>query len=127
MPQDFKESPAWKLSYDFVKDIYSVSQSFPKEERYAFTSQIRRASMSIPLNLAEGHGRRPGKDFLSFVYNALGSAKEVECCLMLARDFKYITQFQFAELNEKLDHIGRTLTLLRKSTESDISNKENNK
>jgi len=119
MPQDFKESPAWKLSYEFVKEIYSITKSFPKEERYAMTSQIKRAAMSICLNLAEAHGRRTSKDFLNFVYISLGSCKETECLLMFAKDFNYISQFQFTQLNEKLDHVGRTLTSLRKSIEEE--------
>ena len=84
------------------------------------TSQIRRASMSISLNIAEAHGRGTPKDFLNFVHYALGSTKETECLLMLARDFNYISQFQFSKLNEELDHIGRTLTNLRKSIKENI-------
>jgi len=71
------------------------------------TSQIQKASYSIPVNIAEGSGRRTSNDFRSFLHNALGSAKEVECFLMLARDFNYISQYEFTQLNEKLDHIGR--------------------
>ena len=115
MPQDFKNLEVWKLAYEFTKEIYKITKKFPKEERYAMTSQIQRASYSIPVNIAEGSGRHTNDSFKSFLSNAQGSCKEVECFLMLARDFSYISQFEFTQLNEKLDHIGRMLTNLMKS------------
>jgi four helix bundle protein len=117
MPQDFKELNVWKLSYELTKEIYKTSQKFPKEEKFGLTNQIKRASFSIPVNIAEGSGRRTNKDFQSFLHNALGSTKEVECLLLLAKDFNYISQFEFTQLNEKLDHVGRMLTNLIKSLE----------
>lgn len=115
MAQDFKNLEVWKLSYELTKEIYKISKKFPKEERYGMTSQIQRASFSVPVNIAEGSGRRTSNDFRSFLYNALGSCKEVECFLLLAKDFSYISQYEFTQLNEKLDHIGKMLTNLIKS------------
>ncbi len=115
MPQDFKNLEVWKLSYELTKEIYKISKKFPKNERYGMCSQIERASVSIPVNISEGSGRRTKKDFQSFLYNSLGSTKEVECLLLLAKDFNYISQYEFTQLNEKLDHIGRMLTNLIKS------------
>jgi len=115
MPQDFKGLSVWKLSFELVKDIYKILPNFPKEEIYGMNSQLRRAVVSISNNIAEGTGRKTKKDFSSFLYNALGSCKEVENLLLISKDFGYINQFKFNELNEKLDHIGKMLTNLIKS------------
>ncbi|MBI4146763.1 four helix bundle protein [Candidatus Woesearchaeota archaeon] len=67
MPSDFKELIVWKQSILFAKKVYFISRSFPKDERYGLTSQLRRASVSISCNIAEGCGRRTSKDFASFI------------------------------------------------------------
>jgi four helix bundle protein len=69
---------AWQEAMDLVTEIYQVSQKFPKEEMFALTSQLRRASVSIPSNIAEGQGRSSRKEFLYFLGNAKGSLSEVE-------------------------------------------------
>ena len=120
MTQDFKQLQVWKLSFELVKDIYKILPSFPKEEMYGINSQLRRAVVSIPNNIAEGTGRKTKRDFCSFLYNALGSCKEVENLLLLSKDFGFINQFKFNELNEKLDHIGKMLTNLIKSMDESV-------
>ncbi len=87
----FKELTSWQKSRVLVKDIYDLTKSFPKEEMYCLTSQIRRACVSIPTNIAEGAGRRTNPQFLNFLDYALGSAIEVENLLILSNDLQFIS------------------------------------
>jgi four helix bundle protein len=87
----FKELTSWQKSRTFVKDIYDITKSFPKEEMYGLTSQIRRAAVSIPNNIAEGAGRRTNPQFSNFLDIALGSAIEVENLLILSNDLLFIS------------------------------------
>ena len=68
-----KDLDVWKLSIDFVTDIYKVTSSFPKEDQFGLTNQIRRAAVSVPSNIAEGAARNSDKEFLRFLYISLGS------------------------------------------------------
>ena len=74
----------WKKSMDFVEVVYKQSSSYPKEEIYGLTSQIRRAAVSVPSNIAEGAARQGNKEFIQFLYISLGSLSEVETQMMLA-------------------------------------------
>jgi len=84
----------WKLSMDFVENIYKISAAFPKEEVYGLTSQIRRAAVSIPSNIAEGASRQGPKEFIQFLYVSLGSLSEVETQLILAQRLIYVADIQ---------------------------------
>jgi four helix bundle protein len=80
----------WKKSIDFVTEIYKITKEFPKEEIYGLTSQIRRAAVSIPSNIAEGSGRKSDKEFIQFLYIALGSVAETETQLIIASKINYL-------------------------------------
>ncbi len=80
----------WKKSIKLVKDIYEISKFFPKEEIYGLTSQIRRAAVSIPSNIAEGASRQSNKEFIQFLYIALGSCSEVETQIIIAKELSFI-------------------------------------
>ncbi|RRS29947.1 MAG: hypothetical protein P794_08980 [Epsilonproteobacteria bacterium (ex Lamellibrachia satsuma)] len=84
----------WKLSMDFVENIYKLSANFPKEEMYGLTSQIRRAAVSIPSNIAEGASRQSRKEFVQFLYISLGSLSEVETQLMLSERLHFTENIQ---------------------------------
>jgi four helix bundle protein len=84
----------WKLSMDFVENIYKISAHFPKEEMYGLTSQIRRAAVSIPSNIAEGASRQSRKEFIQFLYISLGSLSEVETQLMLSERLQFTKNIQ---------------------------------
>ena len=75
--KSFQDLNIWKESHQLVLEIYKITENFPKEESYALTSQLRRASASIPTNIAEGMGRNTTKELLSFLYNSRGSLSEV--------------------------------------------------
>jgi four helix bundle protein len=100
----------WKKAVDFVIEVYKVTESFPKEERFGLTSQLRRASVSIPANIAEGAGRKSEKEFLNFLSIAQGSTSEVETELLIAFRLEYLDKNKYNNLLESLDDIGRMLT-----------------
>jgi four helix bundle protein len=111
----------WKKAIDFVVAIYKVTESFPKEEKFGLISQIRRAAVSIPANIAEGAARRSPKEFVHFLSNSQGSASEVETELLISHRLRYIQEGEYFELLSMLDDIGRMLTGLSRH----VHNKKN--
>ncbi len=107
--RDFKKYEVWQLGRKFSSAIYSHTKYFPKEELYGITSQIRRATISIPTNISEGCGRNSDKEFAHFVNIALGSALEVENLLILSNDLLYLEDKIFNELENEINKIKRKL------------------
>jgi four helix bundle protein len=101
---------AWSKSVDLVTEVYKETEQFPKEERYGLTSQIRRAAVSIPANIAEGAGRHSKKEFAYFLSNAQGSASELETELIIAHRLGYLDEATFSRLISELERIGRLIT-----------------
>lgn len=87
--KDHKDLNAWKVGMDFVAQVYALTKGFPKEEIYGLTSQLRRAAVSIPSNISEGAARNSTKEFVQFLYIALGSAAEAETQLLIAQRLGY--------------------------------------
>jgi len=110
MVRDFKRLDIWKLSIELSKKIYEASRKFPKEEIYGMTSQLRRAVVSIFSNIAEGCGRRTSRDFVQFLYNAMGSVREVESQLIFAENLGYLKKNELEVLMDSLDRLGKMLT-----------------
>ena len=108
----YKDLKVYEKAYEAAKEIYKeVAPGFPKEEVYGLTSQIKRASTSIPLNIAEGYGKGESiKEMLRYMYMARGSSKEVEVLLDFGRDFGYITEKKYKEMKQKYEEIGKMLT-----------------
>jgi len=111
--RDFKKYNIWKLSHVFTLKIYELTKSFPKDEIYGLTSQLRRASSSIPTNISEGCGRDSDAEFNRFLTIALGSASEVEYLIILSKDLKYISIDSFKALNEDINLIKRKIYSLK--------------
>jgi len=109
MVQDFKNLEIWKKAYDFALEVYGITADFPTSEQYALTQQLRRAATSISANIAEGCGRRTKKEFLRFLYVAMGSVKECENFLMLAKDLGYLKEERFYILNNEIQSLGKML------------------
>lgn len=86
----YKSLEVWKLSVQMVKAIYELTRQFPKEELYGITSQIRRAAISIPSNIAEGNSRRNKKEFQQYLFIALGSLSELETQLVISFELGYV-------------------------------------
>ena len=118
--QDFHELKVWQKSHALTKQVYSATRTFPREELYGLTSQMRRASVSIAANIAEGCGRSTGADFARFLYMALGSASELEYYVLLARDLDVLDPTGHQDLTNQVTEIKRMLTsLARKLTTGD--------
>jgi four helix bundle protein len=101
---------AWRKALDLVIEIYKHTEKFPREERFGLTSQLRRAAVSIPANIAEGAGRLSKKEFAHFLSNSQGSASELETELIIAHRLGYLDELSFSELTLKLERIGRLIT-----------------
>src|SRR5690554_1031690 len=108
-----KDLDVWKLSRVFVSDVYKITEDFPKSENYGLTSQIRRSVVSIPSNIAEGSARQGNKEFIQFLYIALGSLVELETQLLIAIDLKYLKEDK--NLFKKLERIRMMLIGLIRS------------
>ena len=99
--RDFRKLIIWQRSHQLTLAVYRISKSFPKEEIFGLTSQMRRAVSSIPTNIAEGCGRASNKDFAHFLQIAIGSASEVEYELQLAHDLNYINNNDYQALADE--------------------------
>jgi four helix bundle protein len=86
----YKELKVWQKAVELTKLIYELTKTFPQEEKFGLTNQIRRASVSIPSNIAEGAGRNSDKEFVQFLAIAAGSSYEVETQLIIAIELKYV-------------------------------------
>ena len=100
MLKSFKELKVWQKSYSLCINVYKITKKFPSDERYGLTSQLRRASVSISYNIAEGYGRKTTPEYIYSLYVANGSLCEVETQVMLANDFNYINVLEYSELEE---------------------------
>lgn len=101
--QHFTEMPVWQSAHKLVLLVYRLSNSFPKEEQYALTSQIRRAVVSVSSNIAEGFGRQHSRDKAQFYYNSRGSLYEVEDQSLVAKDLGYLPTEGFQQIKELID------------------------
>lgn len=115
---NYKMLEIWKVSIELVRDIYQLTKKFPKEEIYILTSQIRRCSISIPSNIAEGAGRRGNKEFISFLSISAGSCCELETQLIIAEQLGYVKVEETSALFEKLTYIMRMNVKLIRSLSS---------
>ncbi|MFT3935260.1 MAG: four helix bundle protein [Chitinophagaceae bacterium] len=103
--QNFKALKVWQKAHQFTLKVYESSRSFPKEEIYGLTNQLRRAAYSIPANIAEGCGKNSKSDFANFLNIALGSANESEYFLILSNDLLYLPQSLFEVLFNSINEI----------------------
>jgi four helix bundle protein len=110
--EDFKNLKVWVKAHQLTLAIYQSTCTFPREEIYGLTSQMRRASSSIGANIAEGCGRRSDPEMKRFVQIARGSASELEYHLLLARDLQLLTVEEFKDLEPKVFEIQRMLASL---------------
>ncbi len=112
--QNYRDLKVWQKAHDFTLKVYQIVASFPKEETYNLTSQIKRSASSIPTNIAEGCGRFSQKDLANFLQIALGSSHELEYQILLSKDLKFIDIEQFAELEVEVGEIKAMLISLIK-------------
>ena len=100
MSRDYRKIVAWERSHALTIAVYNFTKSFPSEERFAMVSQLRRAAYGVPSNIAEGSGRDTKRDYLRFLYISLGSLKETEYFLLLARDLGYLSEPDYMHAEE---------------------------
>ncbi len=123
--KDFRDLDVWKLGKEIVVDVYRASKEFPKEEMYGLVSQLRRAAVSIPSNIAEGFNRQHNKEYRQFLYIALGSCAELETQLEVSCDLGFLTKEVGAPFLEKITHESRMLqNLIKKINESGDGKKQ---
>lgn len=111
----FENLIVWQKAIVFCELIYKISSQFPPEEKFGLQSQIRRASVSVALNIAEGSGRSTNKDFRKFLHDSLGSLRETVTCLHLAKNFDYINNKQFEDSYNLSVEISKLLYRLEQS------------
>ncbi|HXE91895.1 MAG TPA: four helix bundle protein [Terriglobales bacterium] len=106
---------AWQKAIDLVLDVYRATRSFPKEEAYGLTAQVRRAAVSVPSNIAEGQGRGSTGEFLQFIGHAKGSLFELETQLTIAGRLEYLHETELARLLQSCSELGRIINGLLRS------------
>lgn len=116
-----RDLEAWKLGIDLADLVYQVTRSFPSDERFGLTAQIRRASVSIPANIAEGAGRQTEKEFCRFLYISRGSLAELETLILIASRVGILEPDQHERLVAARDELGKTLQGLLNSIRSHMS------
>jgi len=109
MGRSYRDLIAWQKSMKFVTDIYVATQRFPSAELYGLTSQLRRAAVSVPSNIAEGQARFSQREFHHFLSLARGSLTEIETQLLIARNLKYLQPDKAGALLADADELGRVL------------------
>lgn len=107
--RDFRRLQVWERAHELALAVYLVTRAFPKEEVYGLTSQVRRAAISVPTNIAEGCGRDSAIEFARFLEIGMGSAKELEYQLLLARDLGYVDADEYGNLAEETTQVQRML------------------
>ena len=117
--KNFRELKVWEKAHRLALAIYRATANFPKDELYGLTSQMRRASVSIPTNIAEGCGRASDAEFARFAQIAMGSASELEYLVLLVRDLQLLKAEDHDQLTSSVTEIKRMLTALIQKLKAD--------
>jgi four helix bundle protein len=117
--QDYRKLSVWEKAHSLVVSVYKVTRAFPKEEMFALTSQVRRACVSIPANIAEGCGRGGNVELGRFLQIASGSAHELEYHFLLATELGYLTSEEYDKINKQINEIKRMLSALIKKIKTE--------
>ena len=118
MIKSYRDLQVWQEAVDLVELVYRASAAFPADERFGLTSQLRRSSVSIPSNIAEGHARPSTRDYLPFLGISLGSLAEMETQLLIAQRLEYIDDALLDRICQASDRIGRMLRAMMKSLQT---------
>jgi len=111
---DYKKYNVWQKAHQLVLDVYVITATFPKTEQFNLISQINRAAVSVPTNIAEGCGRETQKELIRFLYIASGSAHELEYLILLSTDLKFISKEKSEKITSELTEIKKMLGALIK-------------
>ncbi|MCQ9204814.1 MAG: four helix bundle protein [Omnitrophica bacterium] len=107
--KDFRDLKVWNKGYELVLEIYKLTKSFPQDEKFGLTQQIRRAAVSVIANIVEGNKRRSSKDFRHFLNMSEGSLEEVKCYLILSKDLGFIKDKDYEKIFPLSEEIGKML------------------
>ncbi len=118
MLRNYKDLKVWQKSYQLCLEVYQLTKGFPKNEIYGLISQMRRAALSIPSNIAEGYGRKTKPEYLRALYIAYGSTCELETQVLLSGDLGYLADKSLSKLQDDLGGVERMLKALIKSLEN---------
>jgi four helix bundle protein len=116
MPKDYTDLIVWQKAMDLVTEVYRITRELPKDELFGLTSQLRRAAVSIPSNIAEGQGRLSKGEFRLFLGNARGSLSELETQILIDSNLNFISEIDSSRILEMTKEVGRTLNGLISST-----------
>ena len=117
--RDFRGLKVWEKSHRLTLKVYKVTHSFPRDELYGLTSQVRRAAASIPANIAEGCGRNGHAELARFLQIAAGSASELEYHILLAHDLSFLARNDYEALAPEITEVKRMLTALIQKLKAD--------
>jgi four helix bundle protein len=117
----YSDLVAWQKAMDLVENVYQITKGFPKEELYGLTSQLRRASISIPSNIAEGHCRNGSREFVHHLSIALGSLGETETQMLIAQRLGYIAEGDVTSFVEAASETGRIIVGLMHSLDRKLA------
>jgi len=121
MITSYKDLEVYKESYRIFLQVHKLTLKYPEYERYEIGAQLRKAAMSIPMNIAEGYGKKSSElDFKRFLTMSMGSCNEVEVLLDMSRDLEYITEQEYKELSERYDVLGKRINTLIQKWKSNI-------
>jgi four helix bundle protein len=120
MLRSFEELEVWQKAHHLALETYRVTDKFPDRERYGIVSQVRRSAASVPLNIAEGFGRRTTKELLQFLVNANGSLEETRYFLISSRDLGYLSKERFEELGKQCTSVAQMISALSRSLKSRV-------
>jgi four helix bundle protein len=121
--QDYRKLIVWKKSHLLAVDVYKATNTFPRNEQFTLTSQIRRACVSIPANIAEGCGRSSSTELVRFLQIASGSVHELEYHLLLAKELKYLNAEKYDKIDGQVGEIKRMLSALINKIKTKYPNK----
>ena len=107
--RDYRKLQIWDIGREVAKEVYIITKEFPKDELYGLTSQMRRAAVSIPSNIAEGCGRDSMKEFVQFLRISLGSVRELETQFYISSDIGYVDEMKFDLIMKKLDEASKKI------------------
>ena len=119
--KSFRDLIVWQKAMDLVVEVYRASRAFPKEEQFGLNIQLQRSSVSIPSNIAEGHGRQSTREFLNFLSIAYGSLNEAQTQIMLAERLEYLTSEKGTELLDRAAEVARLINGLRNSLNAKLA------
>jgi len=122
--RDYRKLEVWRLGRGFAVACYRHTHGFPREEQFNLTSQIRRAAVSIPANVAEGSGRDSDAELLRFLRISIGSLNEVETLFAIASDLGFVTEDELLSIEQNARDLGVRLRNLAQKLETDLGNRK---